>query len=673
MLERIGVIFLLQLCFAGSSSAGVSYESLILRDDPVLWWRFDYQRSVDGSVAYDEISNYNSYYDGNTSIVTGGIDGGCGWFNGNLAGVELGSELRSRLDASKAITVEAWLRCADLPASGARPIFATRINAAYAGMEVIIVNAGGSCRIQVGARSTLSDSYQTAYAPFDSLGQWNHLVCVSDFANGKVIIYLNGQEVTETSVQFGSRLYEVGAAVTQTDQIARDCSLNNFYRGWLDEVAVYNRALNSFEVLEHYRAAIAEEPACLWVSQAFSASTYKDVFYGSPSLAILPDGTMIASHDYFGDGVALWDPTERWRTAISKSVDGGNNWVELAVVNRIYWASLFEHNGDIYLLGVNKPSGSIVISKSSDEGLTWSLAYNNNTGLLFSGGFDQTPPNYTTGSATILKHNGRVYRSFEDRVYNSQTIGQFKALVVSADLNSDLLNSSNWTMSNKVEYNLADTPPEWGATLPCWLEGSMTVDTDGQLWLVERFNSYPTTDKAALLKLSSDGTVLEWDVNAPDAGFIDMPGGMHMFTTRYDSQIGLHLALVNNNTDSSGDKPQQRNTLSLVSSENLIHWRHIATILQDDSLLSWEDSVALAGFQYVEWLFDGDDIVFVSRTAYDGAMSYHDSNRITFHRIENYQRLFTNCGNWGYDPMDFNFDCIVNLKDFFEFDSHWLN
>ena len=45
------------------------------------------------------------------------------------------------------------------------------------------------------------------------------------------------------------------------------------------------------------------------------------------------------------------------------------------------------------------------------------------------------------------------------------------------------------------------------------------------------------------------------------------------------------------------------------------------------------------GFQYVDWQFDGDDLIYLVRTAYDGAHNYHDSNRITFHRLADFRRL----------------------------------
>jgi hypothetical protein len=45
------------------------------------------------------------------------------------------------------------------------------------------------------------------------------------------------------------------------------------------------------------------------------------------------------------------------------------------------------------------------------------------------------------------------------------------------------------------------------------------------------------------------------------------------------------------------------------------------------------------GFQYVDFLFDGEDILFLCRTAINGANSFHDSNYSTFHRIRNFRDL----------------------------------
>ena len=59
--------------------------------------------------------------------------------------------------------------------------------------------------------------------------------------------------------------------------------------------------------------------------------------------------------------------------------------------------------------------------------------------------------------------------------------------------------------------------------------------------------------------------------------------------------------------------------------------------MTDESGLSAEDSMRLTGFQYVDWQFDGDDIIYLARTAYRGAIRYHDSNRIIFRKLKGFR------------------------------------
>ena len=92
---------------------------------------------------------------------------------------------------------------------------------------------------------------------------------------------------------------------------------------------------------------------------------------------------------------------------------------------------------------------------------------------------------------------------------------------------------------------------------------------------------------------------------------------MAKFTIRWDESTSRYLALCNHNTDPA--RASQRNLLSLCASPDLRHWQVVRTLLQDDSGLSWGDSLRLTGFQYVDWQFDGDDLIYFVRTAHRGA------------------------------------------------------
>jgi hypothetical protein len=232
----------------------------------------------------------------------------------------------------------------------------------------------------------------------------------------------------------------------------------------------------------------------------------------------------------------------------------------------------------------------------------------------------------------ILRKDERLFRAFEDCTPCQWGTG-FQSLVISVGADADLLDSSSWIMSNKLPYDPSWTPEEWGILeRPGWLEGNVVESPGGEIWNILRFNSTPVVDKAAIVKVSSDGKRISFD---PEKDFIQFPGGMTKFSIRYDPVSHLYLTLSNNNT--VPDWAKQRNVLSLHVSQDLIHWQHKKTLIEDDLDISQEDSLRYTGFQYVDWQFDGEDIIYIVRTAYDGAHNFHDANRITFHKLEKFR------------------------------------
>jgi hypothetical protein len=129
--------------------------------------------------------------------------------------------------------------------------------------------------------------------------------------------------------------------------------------------------------------------------------------------------------------------------------------------------------------------------------------------------------------------------------------------------------------------------------------------------------------------VSADGRRLAHD---PARDLIDFPGGGSKFTIRRDPATRLYWALVNKQKD----PPARRNALYLSRSLDLRLWRVAERLL-------FHPDGAFHAFQYVDWDFDGDDIVYASRTAWDdglgGARNYHDANFITFHRLASFRGL----------------------------------
>ena len=359
-------------------------------------------------------------------------------------------------------------------------------------------------------------------------------------------------------------------------------------------------------------------------------------YLGSPSIIRLIGGTMLATHDYFGPGCPKNHENEEHLTSVYRSTDDGATWSNLTHVANAYWSTLFTHQGDVYLIGTSQQYGSIVIRRSSDGGYTWSHPSDDRSGLLFQGGPFRQPPNYHCAPVPILEKDGRLYRAFEDCTPCLWGTG-FQSLIISADSSADLLQASSWTMSNKLPFDSSHVPSEWGKLeKPGWLEGNLVETKDGEVWNILRFNSTPIWDKAAVIQVHDGGQKITFQ---PNDGFIDFPGGITKFTIRFDSVSELYLTLSNNNPNT--ENPSRRSVLSLHASENLTDWQHKMTLLQDDSGLPYNQSIELTGFQYPDWQFDGEDIICLVRTAYDGAHNFHDSNRITFHRIKNFRRLIS--------------------------------
>jgi hypothetical protein len=378
----------------------------------------------------------------------------------------------------------------------------------------------------------------------------------------------------------------------------------------------------------------------------FTELRYQDpatkTYLGSPSLVRLANGDLLATHDYFGPGCPRNHEDEEHLTSVYRSRDDGTTWVNVTHIANAYWSTLFVLGDGVYLLGTSQQYGSIVIRRSTDNGNTWTHPADATSGLLFKGGVRHTPPNYHCAPVPVWIKDGRLYRAFEDNTPLDWPTG-FQTCVISAAVDTDLLDAANWTMSEKLPFDPAWLPAEWGKLAKAgWLEGNVVEDREGQLWNILRFNaqvmegvSRSVWNKAAMVKIENGGRHLTFD---PTTGFIDLPGGHTKFIIRYDAQTGHYLTLSNGVADIT--HPTNRSVLSLYTSRDLHTWEHCATLLADDQELPPEMSAQQTGFQYVDWQFDGDDLIYLVRTAYDGAHNFHDSNRITFHRLAQFRRLF---------------------------------
>ncbi|WP_428664730.1 sialidase family protein [Runella sp.] len=351
------------------------------------------------------------------------------------------------------------------------------------------------------------------------------------------------------------------------------------------------------------------------------------LYIGSPSICILSNGDYLASHDLFGPKS---NEFERPISRIYRSKNKGKTWSQVAEINGQFWSKLFVHEKGLYFMGTSKHHGNTIIRKSTDGGNTWTEPADGENGLLLAGEYHCAP-------MPLIEHNGRLWRAMEDAMGSIKKWGKrYGAFMMSVPLGADPMKAANWTSSNVLRYDSTLLNGNFGA----WIEGNAVVDPNGQLWDVLRVDDRSTLEeKAAFVKISADGKTATFDQTT---GFVKFPGGSKKFSIRYDPKSKLYWTIANYipqevKAANAGKNPASiRNTQALFSSKDLRNWNLHTILLQHPEVIKH-------GFQYVDWLFEGKDIIFLSRTAFDddqgGAHNNHDANYLTFHRIKKFRKI----------------------------------
>jgi hypothetical protein len=122
---------------------------------------------------------------------------------------------------------------------------------------------------------------------------------------------------------------------------------------------------------------------------------------GSPSIARLPSGVLLACHDLFSTG------SDHRTSYFLASLDDGRSWEIRSSLSPMFWPSLFQCESGLHVMGVEgslsgRARGDLVISRSDDEGRTWSPSRNLTQGLAVH-----------TGNCGVLVSHGRVSVSLE--------------------------------------------------------------------------------------------------------------------------------------------------------------------------------------------------------------------------------------------------------------------
>jgi len=355
-----------------------------------------------------------------------------------------------------------------------------------------------------------------------------------------------------------------------------------------------------------------------------------NVFAGSPALAGLPSGRLVATYEWFRHGPGKEKVPDQCEVLTSD--DDGATWVRRAATD-LMWASPFALGDTLYLIGNRRGSRDIGIARSDDGGQTWTPE-----SVLFAG-------RYTNAPTSITFSHGRVYRAFETCTPGNST---WKSLLVAGDCDRNLLDPGAWRMSNHVPYPgtpeaftqgmYPPNPPRW---IPedGWLEGNV-VEVRGRLRIVlrVRMQGEATAGVCGICDVADDGRTL----TNRFAQFHPMPGGQCKFHIVRDEADGLFWTTTTPATDAfqppdplwdrgfRGSPGNERRVLVLMYSRDALNWFMAGVVaISADPLES---------FSYASQLIRGDDMLILSRTS-AGGKDQHDTNLITLHRVEGFREL----------------------------------
>jgi hypothetical protein len=313
-----------------------AYGVMVLADNPVAYWRMN---ETDTNVLHDYAGGFAGTYSGGYTQGQAGISSydtnASVLFDGNTGGAQV--PYADALNTTN-FTVEAWaLATTGMGAGGYRTVVQNR-----GGNTVgwIVYGVGGSpdaWHLFIGDGSAWCD-YPAA--PIAS-NQWNHIVGTYDGTNW--VNYINGVKVlskawanyipnTSTYLAIGKRW--------------GDCN----FPGYITEVAVYNTALSSNQVLNHYaQGAFGGFKAPVVLQQPQSVSTYP---------------TLTATFSVQVESYTT--PTYQWMAGASGSAtytnlaNGGN--ISGATTSTLVVSSVSSANLADYVVVASNPSGSVTSS-----------------------------------------------------------------------------------------------------------------------------------------------------------------------------------------------------------------------------------------------------------------------------------------------------------------------
>jgi len=191
-----------------------------------------------------------------------------------------------------------------------------------------------------------------------------------------------------------------------------------------------------------------------------------------------------------------------------------------------------------FLLGC-PPLGSVIISRSVDDGYTWAAEV-------------ELCDRRSWGAPTsVTVQDGRIYRAFETCPPTGRSGGgrsSSESFVMAGDVSKDLMDPRAWRASPQARFPGTPAPMQTHANAPetgtedCWIEGNL-ISVQGRLRNVLRLHIHgrATVGMSAICDLDDDGETMDYRFRQ----YCPMIGGQCKFHIVYDRPSRLYWTTVN--------------------------------------------------------------------------------------------------------------------------------
>lgn len=392
----------------------------------------------------------------------------------------------------------------------------------------------------------------------------------------------------------------------------------------------------------------------------------KDVYCYSPGLLRLPSGRLVGTMDFGGSGVGRMPGAVRegdsgfWFLGkVFTSDDGGATWQERATLS-MYHMRPFLAGDTVYVIGHH---GDLAIARSDDGGITWSPLCDLTQGQIWH----QAPSN-------VWYKEDKVYLVMERMTHQRSPwpVCSIAPVLMRGCIQDDLTRRESWTFASELVFDqeiceeaLTDFGiPFYDASIPGghgyntrlgWLETNVVqllkpndwfYDPTGRTFhlFMRSYTGLTWTGALAKVVEQEDGSLITQFEHAPSGKrmvFTHIPGGgQSKFHLLYDEQTKTYWLLSNQYVDGMVNFNQMthnerhgydRSRLTLHYSYNCFDWLFAGVVCAGKTLRQSRS--------YASMVFDGDDLLVLSRTGDERALNGHDTNLITFHRVRSFRTL----------------------------------